>query len=64
MSISQKHPYHLVNPSPWPPVASIGALATTLGGVMYMHSFIGGGILLSLGLAISFFIQCLFGGVM
>lgn len=50
MSLSQKHPYHLVDPSPWPLVASIGALATTLGGVMYMHSFSGGGTLLSLGL--------------
>jgi cytochrome c oxidase subunit 3 len=50
MSISQKHPFHLVDPSPWPSLASLGALATTLGGVMYMHSFSGGGTLLSLGL--------------
>jgi cytochrome c oxidase subunit 3 len=44
------HPYHLVDPSPWPLMGSLGALASTMGGVMYMHSFAGGGILLSLGL--------------
>jgi cytochrome c oxidase subunit 3 len=50
MSVSQKHPYHLVDPSPWPLLGSLGALASTIGGVMYMHSFTGGGKLLSLGL--------------
>lgn len=50
MSVSQKHPYHLVDPSPWPLLGSLGALASTIGGVMYMHSFTGGGTLLSLGL--------------
>nr|AHG59251.1 cytochrome oxidase subunit III [Bryum argenteum] len=50
MSVSQKHPYHLVDPSPWPLLGSLGALASTIGGVMYMHSFMGGGTLLSLGL--------------
>jgi cytochrome c oxidase subunit 3 len=52
MSTSQKHPFHLVDPSPWPLLGSLGALATTLGGVMYMHSFTGGLQLLSLGFAI------------
>jgi len=47
---SVKHPYHLVDPSPWPIFASLAALASTLGGVMYMHSFIGGGSLLLLGI--------------
>jgi cytochrome c oxidase subunit 3 len=46
----QKHPYHLVDPSPWPLFGSLAALATTLGGVMYMHSFLGGGSLLTLGI--------------
>ncbi|CAK9195736.1 unnamed protein product [Sphagnum troendelagicum] len=50
MSVSQKHPYHLVDPSPWPLLGSLGALASTIGGVMYMHSFAEGGTLLSLGL--------------
>lgn len=49
MSVSQKHPYHLVDPSPWPLLGSLGALASTIGGVMYMHSFAGGATLLSLG---------------
>ncbi|KAL3534687.1 hypothetical protein ACH5RR_003148 [Cinchona calisaya] len=47
---SQRHSYHLVDPSPWPILGSLGALATTVGGVMYMHSFQGGATLLSLGL--------------
>ncbi|KAF5957201.1 hypothetical protein HYC85_004426 [Camellia sinensis] len=45
-----RHSYHLVDPSPWPISGSLGALATTVGGVMYMHSFQGGATLLSLGL--------------
>ena len=47
---SQRHSYHLVDPSPWPISGSLGALATTVGGVMYMHPFQGGATLLSLGL--------------
>uniref|UniRef100_N1QWF9 Cytochrome c oxidase subunit 3 n=1 Tax=Aegilops tauschii TaxID=37682 RepID=N1QWF9_AEGTA len=45
-----RHSYHLVDPSPWPISGSLGALATTFGGVMYIHSFQGGATLLSLGL--------------
>ncbi|KAK5838470.1 hypothetical protein PVK06_007200 [Gossypium arboreum] len=48
--VEQRHSYHLVDPSPWPILGSLGALATTVGGVMYMHSFQGGARLLSLGL--------------
>ncbi|CAN4085153.1 unnamed protein product [Withania somnifera] len=47
---SRRYFYHLVDPSPWPISGSLGALATTVGGVMYMHSFQGGATLLSLGL--------------
>jgi cytochrome c oxidase subunit III len=32
-----KHPYHLVDPSPWPLVASIAAGVFAGGGIMYMH---------------------------
>lgn len=46
----QKHPFHLVDPSPWPLFASMGAFTTTFGGVMYMHGYSGGGFALSLGL--------------
>lgn len=34
--------YHLVDPSPWPFVASVGAFCLTTGFVLYMHKFIGG----------------------
>jgi cytochrome c oxidase subunit 3 len=32
-----KHPYHLVDPSPWPLVGSIAAGVTAVGLVLYMH---------------------------
>ena len=31
------HPYHLVEPSPWPYIMSCSALLTTLGAVIYFH---------------------------
>nr|AER54587.1 cytochrome c oxidase subunit 3 [Lucernaria janetae] len=31
------HPFHLVDPSPWPYVGASGALATTFGSVLYFH---------------------------
>lgn len=46
----QKHPFHLVDPSPWPLLASLSAFASTVGGVMYMHGYTGGSQLLSLGI--------------
>jgi hypothetical protein len=36
------HSYHLVDPSPWPIVASFSAFMFTSGGVLYMHKFVGG----------------------
>jgi cytochrome c oxidase subunit 3 len=50
MNVSQNHLYHLIDPSPWPLLGSLGALASTINGVMYMHYFAKGGTLLSLGL--------------
>jgi len=47
----QKHPYHLVDPSPWPFVASLAALVTTFGGVMYMHGYDGGDVVLPFGIS-------------
>jgi len=38
----QRHPFHLVDPSPWPFVGSMGAFGLTFGGVMYMHGYSGG----------------------
>lgn len=46
----QYHPFHLVDPSPWPFVGAMSCLVTTIGAAMYMHSFSGGNILLPLGI--------------
>lgn len=51
-AVAQKHPYHLVDPSPWPLFASIAALVLTLGGSLYMHGYAGGDVLLTTGLAL------------
>jgi len=50
--INQRHPFHLVDPSPWPFFAASGALCTTFGFVMYMHGYYYGGYLATLGLAL------------
>ena len=34
--LKTKHSWHLVDPSPWPLVASLGAFFMTSGGVLYM----------------------------
>ena len=46
-----KHPYHLVDPSPWPIVGAISALLLTGGMVLFMHGIwgFGGKIVLALG---------------
>ncbi|BDC33836.1 cytochrome c oxidase subunit 3 (mitochondrion) [Entomortierella parvispora] len=46
----QSHPFHLVEPSPWPLAASLALLTTTLSGVMYFNNYANGGLLLTLGL--------------
>jgi len=46
----QKFPYHLVDQSPWPILASFSLLITTLGAVMYLHLFEVGAYTLSVGL--------------
>jgi len=46
----QAHPFHLVDPSPWPFVGAMSTLMTTIGAAMYMHSFVGGAYLLPLGI--------------
>ncbi len=37
MSEDQKHPYHLVDPSPWPLVTGFSALIMAVGFVIFMH---------------------------
>ena len=34
---TQKHPYHLVDPSPWPALGSLGALLLAFGAGLGMH---------------------------
>jgi cytochrome c oxidase subunit 3 len=37
MAGNQKHPYHLVDPSPWPVVGAIAAFVLAMGAIFYMH---------------------------
>jgi cytochrome c oxidase subunit 3 len=46
MSQTQYFPWHLVDPSPWPFVGSVGGLGLTIGGVLYFHKFENGGLLM------------------
>lgn len=50
--MTQRHPFHLVDPSPWPLYTAFSLLGLTTGIVMYFHGYIGGGYLLSLSLII------------
>ena len=54
-TIMSNHPYHLVDPSPWPIIASLAALLLTVGGVMYMHGYFGGELVVSFGLSLVFY---------
>ena len=38
----KNHDYHIIDPSPWPLLASIGAFILTFGGVCYMRYLSGG----------------------
>jgi cytochrome c oxidase subunit 3 len=46
-----KHPYHLVDPSPWPIVGAMSALALFGGAVMSMHEVTGGTAIMLAGFA-------------
>ncbi len=37
MSSHAKHPFHMVNPSPWPALGAFGALVMAVGAVFYFH---------------------------
>jgi len=50
MAHEQKHPYHLVEPSPWPLVGAAAGFVITLGGVFYMHEVPFGGPMMFVGL--------------
>ena len=55
--IKTRHTYHLVDPSPWPILASLGALMLTMGFVLYMHKYHGGMMLTLTGLALIIFVM-------
>lgn len=50
MKTLPKHPYHLVDASPWPLVSSISCLITAIGAAMFMHSYMYGDYILLIGL--------------
>jgi cytochrome c oxidase subunit 3 len=51
------HSYHLVDPSPWPFVASFAACMMTTGLVLYMHKYAGGLNLFRTGIALILFVM-------
>ena len=44
------HPYHLVDPSPWPIIAALSLMAATFGGALSMHGHAEGHYLLGAGI--------------
>jgi cytochrome c oxidase subunit 3 len=55
--LKTKHSFHLVDPSPWPLLASLGAFMLTLGAVLYMQNYFGGAQLLKTGLITILFVM-------
>ena len=51
------HSYHLVDPSSWSVVASLGAFMITSGLVLYMHKFAGGWALFQSGFLLTFYVM-------
>jgi len=51
----QTHPYHLVEPSPYPLITSFALLTTTIAAVISFHGFNNGAVLLILGLLTTLF---------
>jgi heme/copper-type cytochrome/quinol oxidase subunit 3 len=49
-TMTQKHPFHLVDPSPWPLRRSTAAFVLRTGAVRYRHNYAGGGFVRTLGL--------------
>jgi cytochrome c oxidase subunit 3 len=47
---NQKHPFHIVDPSPWPLLASLGAFFTLFGFTLYLHFYKNGFSLFIIGL--------------
>ncbi len=50
LSLGQRHFYHMVTPSPWPLFMATQVFIMLVGGVMYMHLYIGGGYVMVWGM--------------
>lgn len=60
-NIKQEHPYHLVTPSPWPLLTSIGLTQSAIGLTMYMHRLESGVFTLTMGiLFVTLVVSCWF----
>lgn len=55
----QAHPYHLVEPSPWPLLTSFALLTLTSSAVMYFNGYANGGLFLTLGFLATLFAMIL-----
>lgn len=49
-SLRQRHFFHMVTPSPWPFFIALHIFILVLGGVLYMHTYNGGGYLILWGI--------------
>ena len=55
--IKTYHSFHIVNPSPWPILASLGAFTFASGLVAYMHKIIGGWFTINLGVFLIIYVM-------
>lgn len=55
----QFHPYHLVEPSPWPLLTSFALLTLTLSAAMYFNGYANGGTLALMGFLATLFAMIL-----
>lgn len=60
-ALLKRHPFHLVDPSPWPLTTAFGAFAMLLGSVMYFHSYDNGSLVTIIGLLTLVFSMYLWG---
>lgn len=56
---SQWHPFHIVDPSPWPLVVSLSAFTTTFGLVLWMHGYVQSFMFVFLSISILVLNMCL-----
>lgn len=55
--LSQRQEFHLVDPSPWPFIAAVGAFSLTAGGALFMHGYNNGFETLLFGFLIILFVM-------